>query len=73
MTKDILEEEFERLVIQAKNNKHIGSEQTTLQHTDFETFERLIKNALEFGKLRESTSGAPKIKQVPKIQEVHLP
>jgi len=53
MTKDILEEEFERLVVQAKNNKYVSSEQTTLQHTDFETFERLIKSALELGKLRE--------------------
>jgi hypothetical protein len=54
MTKDILEAEFERLVIQAKNNKYVSFEQTTLQHTDFETFERLIKCALEFGKLKES-------------------
>lgn len=51
MTKDILEEEFERLVIKAKNNNYVSSEQTTLQHTDFETMERLIKSALEFGKL----------------------
>jgi hypothetical protein len=57
MTKDILEDEFERLVIQAKNNKYVVSEQTTLQHTDFETFERLIKSALAFGKLRENISG----------------
>jgi hypothetical protein len=54
MTKDILEGELERLVNQAKNNNYISSEQTTLQHTDFETFERLIKSALEFGKLKES-------------------
>ena len=54
MTKDILEEEFERLVIKAKNNKYVSSEETTLQHSDFETFERLIKSALGFGKLRES-------------------
>ncbi len=56
MTRDIFEAEFERLVIQAKNNNYVSSEQTTLQHTDFETFERLIKRALEFGKLRESKS-----------------
>jgi hypothetical protein len=53
-TRDILEEEFERLVTQAKNNKYVCSEQTTLQHTDFETFERLIKSALELGKLKEN-------------------
>ncbi len=54
MTKDILEEEFERLVAKAKNNNYVSSEQTTMQHTDFETFERLIKSALAFGKLKES-------------------
>ena len=55
MTRDILEAEFERFVIQAKNNKHVDAEETTLQHTDFETLERLIKSALELGKLREKT------------------
>ncbi len=54
MTRDILEEELERLVTQAKNNKYVSSEQTTLQHTDFETLERLIKNALNLGKLKEN-------------------
>ena len=54
MTRDIFEDEFERLVLQAKNNKYVSSEQTTLQHTDFETFERLIKSALELGKLKEN-------------------
>ncbi len=56
MTKDILEDEFEKIVTQAKNNCYLGSKETTMQHTDFETFERLIKWALEFGKLRESKS-----------------
>jgi hypothetical protein len=37
MTRDILEEAVE----------------TIIQHTDFEIFERLLKHALEFGKLRE--------------------
>jgi hypothetical protein len=54
MTRDILEEEFERLVTKAKNNKYVNAEQTTLQHTDFETFERLIRCALELGKLKEN-------------------
>jgi len=53
MTKDILEEEFERFAVQAKNGKYVSSEQTTLQHTDFEITERLIKRALEFGKLKK--------------------
>lgn len=55
MTRDILEEEFERLVTKAKSGSYISSEQTTLQHTDFETLEKLIKNALGFGKLKESS------------------
>ena len=54
MTKDILEQEFERLVAQAKNKNYIASEQTKLQHSDFETTDHLIKTALGFGKLRES-------------------
>jgi len=54
MTKDILEDEFEKIVTQAKNNKYVTSKETTMQHTDFETFERLLTYALRFGKLRES-------------------
>jgi hypothetical protein len=53
MTRDILENEFERLVRQAKKNRYASSEETTIQHSDFETFERLIRSALEFGKLQE--------------------
>ncbi len=56
MTKDILEDEFERFVVQAKNNKYVRSGETTLQHSDFEIFERLVKRALEFGKLKENKS-----------------
>jgi len=55
ITKGIFEDEFERLVIQAKNNKYVSSEQVTLQHSDFEIFERLIKNAIKLGKLRKQT------------------
>ena len=53
MTRDILEE-LERLVTRARNNKYVSNEQTTMQHTDFESFERLIKSALELGKLKEN-------------------
>jgi hypothetical protein len=41
-------------VRKAKNNKYVSSEQTTIQHSDFETLERLINSALEFGKLNET-------------------
>jgi hypothetical protein len=53
MTRDILEGELERFVVQTKKGNYVSSEQTTLQHSDFEIFERLIKRALEFGKLKE--------------------
>jgi len=56
MIRDILEDEFERFVAKAKKGNYIGSEETTLQHTDFETFERLIKRALELGKLIEKNA-----------------
>ncbi len=56
MIRDILEDEFERFVAKAKKGNYLSSEETTLQHTDFETFERLIKRALEFGKLIEKNA-----------------
>lgn len=56
MTRDILEGELERFVTKAKNNNYISAEQTTMQHTDFETLQRLITSALELGKLKEAVS-----------------
>jgi hypothetical protein len=53
MTKDILHEEFERIVIKAKNNNYVNSVETTVQHSDFESLDRLIRGALELGKLKE--------------------
>ena len=64
MTKNILEDEFERFVTQAKNNNYTSSEKTTLQHTDFETTERLIKSALEFGRLKEKLANGHKLKKI---------
>ncbi len=57
-TQDILEDEFERFVVQAKNNRYIAAEETTMQHTDFEALQRLIMSALDFGKLKESKAAA---------------
>jgi hypothetical protein len=54
LTRDILEAEFERFVLQAKKGNYIASEETTVQHSDFEVLERLINRALEFGKLKEN-------------------
>jgi hypothetical protein len=52
LTQGILEQEFERFVTCAKNNRYVSSEEITVQHTDFEALERLIKNALAFGRIR---------------------
>jgi hypothetical protein len=52
LTRDILEDEFEKYVIQAKKGKHIASKEVTVQHSDFELLERLILKALALGKLK---------------------
>jgi signal transduction histidine kinase len=52
MTQSILEEEFERYVFQAKHSNCKSSVEVTIQHSDFEVLQNLIRNALEFGKLR---------------------
>lgn len=52
MTACILEDEFERIVTQAKKGKCKAAVEVTVQHSDFEIVERLIKAALEFGKLK---------------------
>jgi hypothetical protein len=56
LIKDILENEFEGFVVEAKKGNVVSSEKTTVQHTDFETLERLILNALAFGKLRDKNT-----------------
>ncbi len=52
ITAGILEDEFERLVTQAKKGKYKAAAHVTIQHSDFEVVQRLIKAALEFGKLK---------------------
>ena len=52
MTRDILEDEFERLVVQAKKGNYVAQEERTVQHSDFETLQRLIESALALGKLK---------------------
>lgn len=59
MTKGILEYEFERFVSKAQRGNYIKSKEITVQHSDFETLSRLIKNAVEFGKLKEKKNSAP--------------
>jgi hypothetical protein len=53
MTRDILEEEFEKYAAQAKNGKYKSADQITLQHSDFEILQRLISSALALGKLKK--------------------
>jgi len=60
MIKDILEEEFEEFVIKAKKGNFVSSEKTIMQHTDFETFERLIVKAVAFGKLKDKNNSRRK-------------
>ena len=52
LTRDILEDEFEKYVIQAKKGNYITSKEVTVQHSDFEVLERLIPKALALGKLK---------------------
>jgi len=56
MTKGILEYEFERFVSMAKRGNYVSTEETTVQHSDFQSMENLIKNAVAFGKLRQKSS-----------------
>ncbi|MDR0373579.1 MAG: hypothetical protein LBI79_08530 [Nitrososphaerota archaeon] len=59
MTKDILEDEFEKYVTQAKRGNYQKSTEITIQHSDFEVLENLIKNALAFGRLRANPNDNP--------------
>jgi hypothetical protein len=47
-------DEFEKLVTDAKNNNYTKFKEVTVQHSDYEVLERLIKNALELGKLKQN-------------------
>jgi len=52
LTHDILEDELETFVKQAKKGKAVTSKEVTVQHSEFEVLERLIQKALAFGKLK---------------------
>jgi hypothetical protein len=55
LTKGILEYELERYVSQAQRGNYVSADATTMQHTDFESLQNVIANAIEFGKLRQKT------------------
>ncbi len=52
ITQGILEQELEHYVVRAKSGNYVSSEQTKMQHSDFEALERIIKSAIALGKLR---------------------
>jgi hypothetical protein len=53
VTRDILEE-LETLVIDAKGGAYVASKEITVQHSDFDTLQRLIQGALALGTLKEN-------------------
>jgi len=56
LTNGIFDEELEKFVIDAKNGNHIKFKEVTVQHSDYEIFERLIKNMLSLSKLKRKPS-----------------
>ncbi len=54
MTRDILEDEFEKYVKNAKKGNCKATVEVTLQHSDFEVLQRLIGLSLELGKHKSS-------------------
>jgi len=57
LTRDILEDELETFVKHAMKGNYVASKEVTVQHSDFEALDNLIKSALAFGKLREYKPG----------------
>ena len=56
LTKGVFDEELENLVIDAKNNNYIKSKEVTVQHSDYDILERLIKGVLSLGELKKKFS-----------------
>ncbi|MCL2642898.1 MAG: hypothetical protein FWD52_05260 [Candidatus Bathyarchaeota archaeon] len=54
LTKGLFDEELEKLVIDAKDNCHIKFKEVTVQHSDYDTLEQLIKNVLSLDKLKRT-------------------
>jgi hypothetical protein len=55
LTRDILEDELETFVKKAKKGKYVANKEVTVQHSEFDLLENLIKSAIALGKFREST------------------
>jgi hypothetical protein len=56
ITKGIFDDEFETLVNDTKTGNAIKTKEITVQHSDYETLERLIKNMLTLSELKRKTS-----------------
>lgn len=56
LTKGLFDEELEKLVNDAKDNLYIKFKEVTVQHSDYETLERLIKNVLSLSELKNKLS-----------------
>jgi hypothetical protein len=64
LTRDILGDELEIFVKHAMKGNYVANKEITVQHSDFEVLENLIKSALAFGKLREGKPGSSNNKLV---------
>jgi len=53
LTKGIFDEELEKFVTDAQDNNHIKFKEITVQHSDYDILERLIKSTLSLGELKK--------------------
>jgi hypothetical protein len=58
LTKGIFDEELEKWVNEAKNGCYVNAKEITVQHSDYEVLERLIKDALALGALKQTLQKA---------------
>ena len=54
LSKGIFDDELEKWVNEAKNGNYLKSKEITVQHSDYDTLESLIKKALELGALKKT-------------------
>ncbi len=59
LIREILEDEIEVVVKQAMKGSYVANKEVTVQHSDFDSLQSLIKSAIAFGKLRENKPKGP--------------
>jgi hypothetical protein len=52
LTQGVFDEELEKLVMDTKNNCYLNFKEVTVQHSDYDILERLIKNVLALDKMK---------------------